>query len=341
VTYPLTYITVSIWTAHATAYRFDLGVSSNLGAYQTSLYVINVGRYQITVDDNLGSSQTVAVGESKLVVLNSTGDGTTHLKISIKDASGHPMAFYASKASILLNGTEQIPSGDRDLTSSNWTADGSSSSTKTVTPWNLVPVPTSPPLRQIDFEINDSIGETMSPFTRQSQYQEWPGGDWWDWQLSLPPVKDSITAQNWESFFMELRGKMNIFQLGNPLRSAPRGSAAGLPAVTNSVSGTNLPLAKVLYTTGWTAGTSILLPGDYIQIGLRMHVVVGAPVDAYGGGGNAAIPIWPCLREQPTDKIAVVTSGPRGIWRLDNNKRAYSLDKSKMYAFGFKVTEAR
>ncbi len=35
--------------------------------------------------------------------------------------------------------------------------------------WNIIPMPAKPVARQIDFSMTDSVGQTTSPYTRQSQ----------------------------------------------------------------------------------------------------------------------------------------------------------------------------
>jgi hypothetical protein len=204
---------------------------------------------------------------------------------------------------------------------------------------NLVALPSSPALRSVQFQMSDGVGIVESEFTGQVQAQQWPGKDLLSGTMTLPPLKQG-DADVWIAFLMELRGMMNAFQIGDPLKASPRGAPSGTPLIDSSQTGGNAAMSQSLTTKGWTASkTNLLLPGDWIQIGYRMHRVLGA-VNS-DASGNATISIWPSLREVPTDGGAVITSNAKGLFRLAKNQRGWSADYTKLSSISFPIQEYR
>jgi hypothetical protein len=82
-----------------------------------------------------------------------------------------------------------------------------------------------------------------------------------------------------------------------------------------------------------------LQPNDYIQIGYHLHQVV-SPV--YANSSNQAdIEIWPSLREALSDEAIFLIRNTRGIFRLADNTRSWSVTELKTYGLQFKAVEAR
>src|ERR1700728_2507788 len=95
--------------------------------------------------------------------------------------------------------------------------------------YNLVPLPTCIAPSEVTLGMTDSIATVVSPYVpSQIQTQRWPGADWWDIQVMLPPLKDAFAA-DWEGFLGELQGMLNVFQIGDPRRVSPLGAAQGVP----------------------------------------------------------------------------------------------------------------
>lgn len=200
---------------------------------------------------------------------------------------------------------------------------------------SILAFPTSPGLKQLQIEMNDTVSVSRSPFTGATQLQAWPGADFWTGELTLPQLT-ATDAATWTAFLGECRGMTNTFYLGHPLYRAPRGSASGAPLV----SGVNQPMATTLNTKGWTASaTALLLPGDRIQVGYRLHVVLDqVNSDA---SGNAAVNIWPSIREATTDGEAITLNDPKGLFRLAENKRSILSTETRLSGVSFKLLEAR
>jgi hypothetical protein len=198
--------------------------------------------------------------------------------------------------------------------------------------YTIVPVPSVPGARSIEFTATDAVGAVVSPFTGQQQIQSWQAG-WLGATVSMPPMKDA-QARAWVAFLLSCNGVENIFQLGDPMRKAPLGSGAGAPEV-NGADQTGFTLA----TKGWTASAAgVLLPGDLLQVGYRLYTNV-YPVNA-DISGEAIINIWPNLRESPADSTSIVLANTTGIWRLADNARRWSISAMKTYGVQFKIREA-
>jgi len=203
----------------------------------------------------------------------------------------------------------------------------------------IIACPSSGHLAAIEVSMTDAVSLVSSPFTGQTQAQQWPGADAWSGTLTLPPLTQD-EADIWTSFLAELRGMANAFFLGDPMKRNPKGNAVGLPVVDMSVTGTNIAGTQTLYTRGWTANSfGLLLTGDYLQVGNRLHKVLDRiNSDATG---KAQIPIWPSLRELPTDGEAIILNNPKGLFRLASNKRTWSSSADLTTHISFQIQEFR
>lgn len=184
--------------------------------------------------------------------------------------------------------------------------------------YNLVPIPSGVGMADISITLTDTVGVVANAFNRQQQTQYWGGGEMWSGRITLPPMK-AADAAPWKAFLAGLRGIENVFQLGDPDGQKPLGSALGAPVTA----GTNNAMATQISTSGWTASqTGLLLPGSYLQIGYRLHMVVYASVDS-DANGDATFDIWPSLREAPAAGSPIVLNGPVGLFRLAKNDRGW------------------
>lgn len=199
--------------------------------------------------------------------------------------------------------------------------------------WSIVSLPSSPAApATIDYTANDVVAVSVSPFTGQQQIQNWQSS-WLEASVSMPPLTHS-QAQAWIAFLMALQGQANVFQLGDPVATAPRGSASGVPLVNGGSQ-----VGYALLTKGWASNAvGVLLPGDWLQIGYRLYRnLVTVNTDA---GGNATLSIWPQLRESPADGTPLTLTNTKGLWRLKANARKWSTKTSRIYGLQFDIREA-
>lgn len=202
--------------------------------------------------------------------------------------------------------------------------------------YNLVGMPRSISPVEVEFGMTDAIATVQSPYVPgQFQLQQWPGADLWDMTVTMPPLSDAIAA-DWEGFLAELRGMLNVFQMGDPRRKVPLGPALGVPVCSagNVASSTNL------LTGGWTASIArILKRGDMLQLGYRLHKV--CETVSSDASGLCTIPVWPSLREAPTVGQTVILHNPVGLWRLADNRRQSQASKLRLGSMSFRAIEAR
>ena len=204
----------------------------------------------------------------------------------------------------------------------------------------LVAAPSVLTAKEVQFTTSDQVSTVVSPFTQQTQTQIWPGADSWSVTVTLPPMKRE-KASAWIGALMELRGMANAMQLGDPDRQHPCGRAPGVPvANTSGGTGYNAAGTTTLYTRGWVASQArILLPGDNLQIGYRLHTVTSAV--SSDADGNAAISIWPSLREVPADGEAIILDKPMGLFRLAKNDRKWTTSLGRVTSLSFDLIEYR
>lgn len=204
--------------------------------------------------------------------------------------------------------------------------------------FNLVTIPTTPGMASAEIAMNDAVAMFASPFSGVQQTQAFPGGDFWDCTITLPPMYRA-TAWPWEAFLAELRGKANVFQLYDPRCVSPIGSGKGAPLVATSGS-ENLPMTTSLTTRGWQPSTyRLLMPGDRFQVGYRLYMCC-EQVNS-DSNGDATITVWPSLRETPPDGTALVLRKPQGLFRLKDNRRVIQWSPSRLNTISLPAIEAR
>lgn len=192
---------------------------------------------------------------------------------------------------------------------------------------NLVSIPTTPAVRTVEFRATDAVGIASMPYTGQVQAQQWPGADMLSGTFTLP-VMQRKQAGPWLAWLLQCRGMANAFLIGDPVYATPLGTGGSM-TVDNSGGG-NIAGAQTLQVSGWSSGA--LLPGDYLQIGYRLHRVLD----------NAnPIPIWPSLREVPANGAAVIVTNPVGLFRLAQNARTWSGDIPGVTKLSFQIQEYR
>ncbi len=200
---------------------------------------------------------------------------------------------------------------------------------------DIIPMPTFPAVRQIELIAFDSVAVSTSPYTMQQQTQTWPGADQWTGSLSLPQMT-ATTVRPFEAWLYAVRGMQNVFQVGHPLRSKPQGNPKGVPVL----SGSNLAMATVVSTGGWTPSMLQLHPGDHLQIGMRLHVCLNQVIS--DANGKATFNIWPSLRETVADQTPLILHDCKGMFRLAENKRSVTTSETRLSAIQvLKIVEAR
>jgi hypothetical protein len=162
---------------------------------------------------------------------------------------------------------------------------------------------------------------------------KWPG-EWFDGQASLPPMTRA-QAEAWVAFLCRCRGRFRKFLLTDPSARTPRGSFAGAPVID----GANQGGLNIISLRGFTANaTNVILEGDYFEINNHLHKFISTE-DA-DAGGKATADIFPSLRESPADGKAIITTNPKGTFRLTSNRSEWDVDSAKNFGIDFAFTEA-
>lgn len=188
-------------------------------------------------------------------------------------------------------------------------------------------------IKRVNFYAVNAVTLSRSPFTFDTQVQEWAGNSWGA-EVTLKPM-ERADADAWVAFLVSLNGPRGTFLLFDPLSILPRGSGLGIPKVKGAGQ-----TGKTLETEGWTVDEfGVLLPGDKIQIGNRLYINLSV-VDA-DSAGDATLDIWPRLRESPGDEEVIVTVRPRGLFRLAAPMvNLWSADETQIYDVSFQCVEA-
>lgn len=187
--------------------------------------------------------------------------------------------------------------------------------------WTIVTLPTFPPCpRSMEWGLGDVVGSSKSPFSLQKQIYQW-NASILTASVSYQPMNNA-QARAWFAFLASCQGTANIFQLGDPMQIGPQNPGATAGTVTGSGQ------------TGYTLVTSSsgLMPGDWIQLGLRLYLVTSV------SGGMLGI--WPNIRESPAGGTALVIANTQGLFRMQKNDRKITVNEAHVYGITFEIEEA-
>lgn len=198
-------------------------------------------------------------------------------------------------------------------------------------PSDTMPGVTAP--STIDWNPQSKVGETDASFGYQSQIFDWMQASWFG-QVSFPPMT-RWSADAWSTFILECRGPVNAFMLGDPKAALPKGTPQGVPVVSGAGQ-----TGYSLVTRGWKPSQlRLLLYGDQLQIGNRLYRTL-AQVNS-DSSGDATIPIWPNLRDQPADGASLILNHCKGLFRLvSGTGNKFSTNPGDYGNSGFAIREA-
>jgi hypothetical protein len=192
--------------------------------------------------------------------------------------------------------------------------------------------PATPGFRRFAERLALAQAVSVSPYTLSQQAASY-GGARWEFDLELPPMPRSLAAA-WLAFLDDLEGVFGTFELTPPTEGTPRGTPAGTPLVKGASQ-----TGRELLTDGWTPSASgVLKKGDWVQIGTQL-LRVSADVSA-DGSGEATVRFMPRLRSSPADNAPLVTSNPKGRFRLAEPVTARDVDMAKIHGISFRAVEA-
>ncbi len=191
-----------------------------------------------------------------------------------------------------------------------------------------------PGIESNQFGLNFNIDTFESAITRQKQYDIRPGARW-EGILTLP-VMTTAQARAWKAWFASMEGPVGTFYGFDPDGRDPVGIAdtgSDTPLVDGASQTGSTCLLK-----GWRAGeTSLLLPGDYVQIGIELKEVL-EQLDS-DGGGAATISFKPPFHVSPADNAPVVFNDPVGIFGIPEDFVGWESDRTGLHRFSFPIEE--
>lgn len=190
-------------------------------------------------------------------------------------------------------------------------------------------------VNSVSIRAANAVGGTRSIYNYKTKVQDF-GGQQWRATITVPTIQRDF-AEEWNTFLLKLNGSFGTFLLGDPNGTTPRGSVAGTPLVNGAAQTGN-----ILNVDGFTPDqTNVLRAGDYIQLGTfadaRLYKVLD-DVDS-DGSGEAALTLWPNMRESPADNSPVITSSPQGVFRLINNTNGWDINSESQYFITFEAQE--
>lgn len=192
--------------------------------------------------------------------------------------------------------------------------------------------PSTPKPSRVEWSQRVVTSVSQSPFTLQTQTQEW-SGDGWIVDVSFDPLT-RVEAAPWIAFLASLRGPKGTFYFGDTLLATAQGTPTGTPLVNGASQ-----VGFTLNTDGWTAGVAAFKAGDLFQIDNSLYLVTAdATAD---GSGELTIDIWPSLRGH-SDNAALTVSSPKCVMRLvSTTVQAVSAPQTQLYDINFTAEEAR
>jgi hypothetical protein len=190
-------------------------------------------------------------------------------------------------------------------------------------------------IRSITLRVNSNDGLSQSPFTFEQEIQAGQG------ELLLADVElipmRRAAAEEWVAFLMALRGRYGTLLMGDPVNTSPRGTWAGTPLIN----GSHAIGARTLAIDGFTAGATGKA-GDWMQFGSGATSQLRKVLQDFtaNGSGQANVEIGPKLNAALSDDAPIVTSSPKGVWRLTSNERQWSIQVAQIYGLSFSCMEA-
>src|SRR5690606_3896906 len=152
--------------------------------------------------------------------------------------------------------------------------------------------PNNWPPSSVVWRANNVIATSISPFSLAQHTVEHDGSAW-TIDVAIDPM-DRRDAAPWMAFLAALKGRRGTFYFGDALMKNSLGSPSGTPRVKGSSQTGN-----TIATDGWTAETTVLKAGDFIQINNSLYMVLSDVTS--DGSGNASIDLWPNLRVHADD----------------------------------------
>lgn len=204
----------------------------------------------------------------------------------------------------------------------------------------------------IEFPMDDTIGFTNfslqldfaqatseSPFTLREQIFDYEA-ERWMLNVQYRPLRasEASEAKRIRAFILSLRGRVGTFKVGDPLNATPAGNVgSNLQVLGSPIKGSySLSVKNLPVGAGGLNGS--IKAGDDLEINSYLYTVL-KDVSA-NGSGQATIDILPSLRTDLTDGTPIITTNPKGLFRLDDVRAGWSGTTERFYTIQFTGLEA-
>lgn len=198
----------------------------------------------------------------------------------------------------------------------------------------LITLPSSSCFAAVTITLQSSTTATESPFSFEEQNFFW-GGQKWEIDFVMPPLKGRQLAADWISFGLKCKGTYNHFLIGDPTGKQPRGSVAGSPVIDGAGQKGN-----TLEVTGFTPNSQgVLLKGDYFQLGAGINARLFMITENINSdsSGNAVLEFVPFIQIPFSDGAAIITNNPVGLFRMMENSWTWGVRPGQWYSVGFRA----
>lgn len=187
------------------------------------------------------------------------------------------------------------------------------------------------------FRLKRVVSESTSVFTGASQFYKHQG-EWWEGEVTFRVMRRADAALV-QSFLAKLRGKYGTFLYGDPDALALGKLGVGGTITVNGAGQTG----NTLTVDGMTTSTNgILKAGDYFQIGTgssaRLYMAT-ENLDS-NGSGQGTLTFEPKLKESPADNASIISTAPKGVFRLSENTSEWRAGATNLYEITIAFKEA-
>ena len=154
------------------------------------------------------------------------------------------------------------------------------------------------------------------------------------WSVRVPfKVLQETNAKAWAAALAQLSKLSNTFYFAVPDYSGPRNGYAGADPLVNGAG----QLGTTLAVDGVTISTTILLPGDYIEVGGEFKIVTNTVTSNVSG--QASINFEPALRTAPATDSTVDIQSPVITMRLAQSLMTLDVEILSLYNMALEAVE--
>lgn len=195
---------------------------------------------------------------------------------------------------------------------------------------NPIEPPAALAAAEITLRMSDTQAVTRNPTTRVPQDFDWQREIWFA-QVRFSR-RAGPAAAALRGFLAQLRGRREAFWLGDPSARNPQGTQTADFVLASGASPGDRTLAVTM------AAGNTLKYGDYVQLGIRLHVLIAdATAD---GAGAATLAIWPAVRDTASPAATVKSTDTRGAWRVSDPTRSFTVRGPRFVSVALDLEEA-